>query len=129
MLVLRGSSTCLYSKERVTQGDPLPMFMYAIGTLPLIHSLNDPGRWTQLWYADDASTSGTLPELRNWFNQLCSSYGPSFGYYPEPTKSFVVINERWKSDTAVALVSICLIHLLVVLNTCLDLLLVLSLLN
>ena len=85
MLVLRGSSTYLFSKEGVTQGDPLSMFMYAIGTLPLIHSLNDPGHWTQLWYADDASASGALPELRNWFNQLCS-YGRSFGYYPETTK-------------------------------------------
>ena len=99
VLVLRGSSTYLYSKEGVTQGDPLSMFMYAIGTLPLIRSLNDPGHWTQLWYADDASASGALPKLRNWFNQLCS-YGPSFGYYPEPTKSFVVVSERWKSDAA-----------------------------
>ena len=40
-----------------------------------------------------------MPELHNWFNQLCS-YGPSFGYYPEPTKRFVAVNERWKSDAA-----------------------------
>ena len=100
VLVLRGSSTYLYSKEGVTQGDPLSMFMYVIETFPLTRSINDPEQWTQLWYADDASASGTLPELRNWFNQLCS-YGPSFGYYPEATKSFVVINERWKSDAAV----------------------------
>ena len=40
---------------------------------------------------------GTLPELRNWFNPLCS-HGPSFGYHPEPTKSFVVVNERWRSE-------------------------------
>ena len=44
VLVLRGSSTFLYRKEGVTQGDPLSMFMYAIGTLPLIRSLRDPGR-------------------------------------------------------------------------------------
>jgi len=31
MLVLRGSSTFLYSKEGVTQGNPLSMFMYVIG--------------------------------------------------------------------------------------------------
>ena len=58
----------MYSKEGVTQGDPLSMFMYAIGTLPLIRSLHDPGRWTQLWYADDASAGGTLSELRSWFD-------------------------------------------------------------
>jgi len=38
VLVLKGSSTFLYSKEGVTQGDPLSMFMYAVGTLPLIRS-------------------------------------------------------------------------------------------
>ena len=97
VLVLRGLSTFLYSKEGVTQGDPLSMFAYAIGILPLIYSLRDPGRWTQLWYADDASAGGTLGELRNWFNVLCSR-GPSFGYHSEPTKSFVVVDERWRSE-------------------------------
>ena len=97
MLVLRCSSTFLYSKEGVTQGDPLSMFMYAIGTLLLIRLLRDPGWWTQLWYADDASAGGTLSELRKWFDLLCSR-GPSFGYHPEPTKSFVVINERCRSE-------------------------------
>ena len=81
------------------QGNPLSMFMYAIGTLPLIHSLRDPGRWTQLWYANDASAGGTLPELREWFNLLCS-HGPAFGYHLEPTKSFVVVTDRWKNDAA-----------------------------
>ena len=59
VLVVRGSSECLYSKEGVTQGDPLSMFMYAIGTLPLIRSLRNPSRWTQIWYADDASAGGS----------------------------------------------------------------------
>jgi len=73
--------------------------MYAIRTLPLICLLRDPGRWTQLWYVDDASASGTLSELHNWFNLLCSC-GPSFSYYPEPTKSFVVVNEQWTGEAA-----------------------------
>jgi len=65
----------------------------------MIRSLCDPGRWTQLWYVDDASASGSLPELCNWFNLLCS-HGPSFGYYPEPTKSFVIVNEQWMGEAA-----------------------------
>jgi len=93
MLVLKGSSTFLYSKEGVTQGDPLSMFMYAVGTLPLIRSFHNPGHWTQLWYADGASAGGTLLELHDWFNLLLS-HGPAFGYYPEPTKSFIVVNEH-----------------------------------
>ena len=91
VLVLKGSSTFLYSKEGVTQGDPFSMFMYAIGTLPLICSLHNPGHWTLLWYADDASAGGTLLDLHNWFS-LLHSRGPCFGYYPEPTKSFIVVN-------------------------------------
>ena len=99
VLVLRGSSTFLYSKEGVTQGNPLSMFTYVIGTLPLIHLLRNPGHWTQLWYADDASAGGTFPELCTWLDSLCSR-GPAFGYYPEPTKSFIVVNERWKKEAA-----------------------------
>ena len=30
---------------------------------------------------------------------LCSP-GPSFGYHPEPTASFVVINDQWKNEAA-----------------------------
>ena len=32
MLVLHGHSEFLFSKEAITQGDPLSMFIYAIGT-------------------------------------------------------------------------------------------------
>ena len=35
----------LYSKEGVTQGDLLFMFMYAVGTLSLICLLCNPGQW------------------------------------------------------------------------------------
>ena len=53
-----------------------------------------------MWYADDASASGTLSELRNWFDLLCSC-GPSFGYHPEPTKSFVAVNEWWRNEAVI----------------------------
>jgi len=49
VLVLKGSSTFLYSKEGVTHDDPLSMFMYAVRTLTLIRSLHNPRHWTQLW--------------------------------------------------------------------------------
>ena len=44
----------------VLQGDPLSMFMYAIGTLPLVCSLHNPAQWTQVWYADDATVCSYL---------------------------------------------------------------------
>jgi len=37
--------------------------------------------------------------LHNWFNLLCSC-GPNFGYHPEPTKSFVVVNKQWTGEAA-----------------------------
>ena len=47
---MRGSYEFLFSCEGVTQGDPLSMFLYAVGTLPLIQSLKKPTAWTQVWY-------------------------------------------------------------------------------
>ena len=60
-LVVRGSkSAALFSKEGVTQGDPLSMFIFAVGSLPLIWSLNSIKEVTQVWYADDASSVEVL---------------------------------------------------------------------
>ena len=88
--MLHGHSEFLYSKEGVTQGDPLSMFVYAVAILPLIHSLNDRSRWTQMWYADDASAGGLLTDMYDWFSLLCSR-GPAFGYTPQPSKCYVVV--------------------------------------
>ena len=60
---LRGSKESLYSMERVTQGDPLSMSLYAIGMLPLICHLKSLCSCTQIWYADDASACDTLDDL------------------------------------------------------------------
>ena len=72
VLVMRGMSDFILSKEGVTQGDPLSMYVYAIGTLPLIQILRSPQSLIQLWYADDASAGGLLRDLREWFLLLCS---------------------------------------------------------
>ncbi len=60
----------ILSQEGTTQGDPLAMAMYAIGTLPLIHRLNQ--QVTQVWHADDATAGGRLHHLHSWWNQLLS---------------------------------------------------------
>ena len=62
-LVVHGSSEYVYSKEGVTQGDPLSMMMYAVAVLPLIRELVERDKWDQNWYADDSACFATLPRL------------------------------------------------------------------
>jgi len=85
----------LYSREGVTQGDPLSMFCYAIGTLPLIRKLKEmrPDRPRQSWYADDASAIGNFEALHSLFTDL-ASIGPTFGYLPNASKSILVVPEH-----------------------------------
>ena len=64
------------------------MSMYAIGILPLIHHLN---QFTihQVWYADDAAALGKLSIIKSWWDDV-QSRGPSFGYYANPSKSWLI---------------------------------------
>ena len=53
--------------------------------------------WTQIWYADDASACGGLTHIRQWFDLLLQRV-PSFGYYPNPGKSSLVVDSAsWSS--------------------------------
>ena len=89
----------LWSQEGTTQGDPLAMPFYALATLPLIKRLPCPDSLHQVWYADDATATGTLHDLRQWWNKLTND-GPNFGYYANPTKSWLVVKDEHE-DTRV----------------------------
>ena len=89
-LFLQGSSDHLLSKEGVSQDDPLSLMPYPVAILPLIHSLKNPKKWSQNWYADDSACEATLHSLHTWFSQLLSS-GPGFGYLPQPAKTVLVV--------------------------------------
>ena len=92
-LIIKGCTEVLFSREGVIQGDPLSMFVYAVGTVPLIQALKEfIPTLTQIWYADDASVTGELSGIRQWFDHLLLQ-GPKFGYYPEPHKSYLVVKE------------------------------------
>ena len=66
-LVIRsgnGNGHFLYSKEVLTQRDPLEMVAYRLGILPLIRYLRtDHPSLTQPWYTDDSEEGGTLADI------------------------------------------------------------------
>ena len=80
----------IFSSEGTTQGDPLAMAMYAIGTLPLIDKLQ--GIAWQCWYADDSAAGGNILNLKRWWD-LLQVLGPWYGYFPNGTKSWLVVKE------------------------------------
>ena len=80
----------IMSVEDTTQGDPMTMAMYALGTFPLIHRSNPSKLIQQVWYADDGSAGGSLSNLLDWWHQL-TDLGPKFGYYPNTRKSILLV--------------------------------------
>ena len=67
------------------------MIAYDIGVLPLIRELrNAHPRVTHPWYADDTGAGGTFQQIMELFRDL-QARGPARGYYPEPTKSILVV--------------------------------------
>ena len=86
--------TFLFSKEGVTQGDPLAMVVYGIGALPLCRTIKDEvPECHQPWYADDAGAGGKFDDILNYFNVLTNE-GPARGYFPEPSKSILIVKPQ-----------------------------------
>ena len=96
LIIFRQNKSFIVSKEGTTQGDPMGMLMYAIGTIFLIRNLKGPD-WCQNWYADDSSCMGKLENVRRWFDILRMD-GPKWGYYPEPTKSYLIIKPGLETE-------------------------------
>ena len=61
--------------------------------MQLVHfqSLKNPSAWTQVWYADDALACEELTSIRDRFDLLLQC-GPSYGYFPNPNKSYLVVH-------------------------------------
>ena len=63
------------------------MPMYGLATIPIINTLD--GICKQVWYADDSTAIGTIEQLHSWWRKLVE-IGPSFGYFPNPAKTWLV---------------------------------------
>ena len=67
------------------------MILYGIRVLPLIRELRGAHPpVTQPWYADDVGAGGKFPNIMDHLRDL-QARGPARGYYPEPTKSILVV--------------------------------------
>jgi hypothetical protein len=61
----KGIGAFLFSKEGVTQGDPISMFIYGLGLLPLIRQLKaEFPIIQQIWYADNAGAGGKFNAIQ-----------------------------------------------------------------
>ena len=83
-------SQTLLSSEGTTQGDVLAMPMYSLATVPLIEKLSNIDGIRQTWYADDASATGSIQQLRQWWDTL-RNIGPAFRYHINSCKSWLVV--------------------------------------
>ena len=81
----------ILSQEGTTQGDPLAMPMYGLVTIPLIRRLD--GACKQVWYVDDSAAIEKIHQLREWWNKLADC-GPAFGYFLNPSKTWLVSNQN-----------------------------------
>ena len=88
LFVVYGSE--VKSEEGTTQGDPLAMSMYAISLQPFISLLHNRSAAKQCWFADDATGSGPLEEVKQWWDELKEA-GPPLGYYPNSKKCWLVV--------------------------------------
>ncbi len=83
----------LFSEGGTTQGDPLAMPMYALATIPLINQLDKCADLKQVWYADDATATGSLLSTHQWWNHLVSA-GPVFGYLANASKTWLLTKKE-----------------------------------
>ena len=51
----------------------------------------------QIWYADDASVSGKLVDLKEWWNNLATN-GPEYSYYTNALKSVVITKPTYLEE-------------------------------
>ena len=79
--------------EGTTQGDPLGLAIYAIGSQPLVKSLT--GIAKQAWFADDSAAGSSLEKLSQWWEEL-SWIGPLYGYYPNSSKTKLLVKPTFQ---------------------------------
>ena len=68
---------------------------YALAILPLLQSSDTKLR--RMAFADDFRGSSKLEEIRQWWGYIGSN-GPKYGYYPNATKSWLVVKPEFLKE-------------------------------
>lgn len=77
------------------------MSLYTISLQPLITQLHLSSSAKQCWFADDPTGSGSLQDVRKWWDELSES-GPLLGYVPNSKKCWLIVKpEREQAARAV----------------------------
>ena len=78
------------------------MAMYSISTRPLIDTLSkviEGKDMMQAWFADDSSATGTLENIKLWWDTLYEN-GPAYGYHPKPSKTILILKSSASVEKA-----------------------------
>ena len=81
--------------EGTTQGYTLAMAVYGVGITPLFELISNETK--QVAFADDLSGAKKLIHLRTWWDNI-STYGPPLGYFPNASKTWLVIKLHLHSE-------------------------------
>ena len=95
----------ILSKEGTTEGDPTSMGAYALGILPMLHSLLDfvltnDLQTREVAFADDLTVAGKLADTKNFWDKL-AAIGPKYGYFPKSTKSYLIVKKNCLKDAKI----------------------------
>ena len=87
----------ILSKEGTTLSDPTSMGAYALGILPMLHSLLDfvltnDLQTREVAFADDLIVSGKLADIKIFWDKL-AIIAPKYRYFPKPTKSYLIVKK------------------------------------
>ena len=100
LYVANSEGVIIKSSEGFTQGDNIATGGYALSTKPLIDHLRNIIK--QVWFADDSAAGGNLEAVYKWWKELLQ-VGPKYGYFPNPSKSILVVKDPQMIDQAKAL--------------------------
>ena len=75
-------------------------YLYALAMLPLIQRVDPDSSVIQTWFADDATATGKLENLREWWSALVT-LGPKYGYHVNPMKTHLITKQHLQRAEAV----------------------------